>query len=190
MRVSQREFQRTRGRAGVPRAFLVVLAGLAGLVILTALVGLQLRPSVTLAKRQAGLLDGIERRSPGRIQRLAAENYQDRWGFSGKDLAAAMVDAGGQFLALVVTPEDESVEIEGSRAVITVRLRLGGKPVGPVGQEVMRRINQLEHPFVFTWERQSFLPGSWRLVNVDQADLPDDLYGYEPGDFGRALRGE
>lgn len=190
MRVSQREFQRATMGARASRAFLVGLAGLTGVIVLAVFIGLQLRPSVTLAKRQAGLLDGIERRSPARIQRLAAEHYEDRWGFSGKDLAAAMVDAGGQFLALVVTPEDESVEIEGSRAVITVRLRLGGKPVGPVGQEVMRRINQLEHPFVFTWERQSFLPGSWRLVNVDQADLPDDLYGYEPGDFARALRGE
>lgn len=190
MRVSQREIHRTGERARVPRAFLFGLAGLAGLVILSVFVGLQLRPSVTLAKRHASLLDGIERRSPARIQRLTADHYKDRWGFGGEDLAASMVDAGGQFLALVVTPEDESVEIEGSRAVISARLRLGGKPVGPVGQEVMRRINQLEHPFVFTWERQNFLPGSWRLVKVDQADLPDDLYGYEPGDFGRALRGE
>jgi hypothetical protein len=153
-------------------------------------VALQLRPSVTLAKKQASLLDGIERRSPPRIQRLVADDYEDRWGFQGDDLAVTMVDAGGQFLALVVTPEDERVEIDGSRATITTRLVISGKPVGPAGQEVMKQINRLEEPFVFTWEKKSFLPGSWRLIRVDNAALPEDLHGYEPGDFGRAMRGE
>jgi hypothetical protein len=174
----------------IPRSFLLLAGGsFLGLVLIT-LVAMQLRPSVTLAKRQASLLDGIERRSPARIQRLVADDYEDRWGFEGDDLAVTMVDAGGQFLALIVTPEEEEVEIEGDRATITARLVIGGRPVGPAGQEVMQQINRLEEPFVFTWERKSFLPGSWRLVRVDNAALPGDLHGYEPGDFRRAMRGE
>lgn len=186
MNFSKRDFQKGR----VPRSFLLLLGALVlGLALITG-VALQLRPSVTLAKKQASLLDGIERRSPPRIQRLVADDYGDRWGFQGEDLAITMVDAGGQFLALVVKSEDEQVEIEGSRATITTRLVISGKPVGPVGQEVMKQINRLEEPFVFTWEKKSFLPGSWRLVRVDNVALPEDLYGYEPGDFGRAMRGE
>jgi hypothetical protein len=54
----------------------------------------------------------------------------------------------------------------------------------------MRQLNRLEEPFVFTWQKKSFLPASWRLVRVENPSLPDDLYGYRPGDIGRAMRGE
>lgn len=167
----------------MPLAVAIVVALLASLVW-------QLRPPVVLAKRQAALLSGIERRSPARIQRLVAGDYEDRWGFTREDIVTTMVDAGGQFLTLVVTPEEVEWEIEGDRAVGTMRLVVGGKAVGPAAQEVMRRINQLDTPFVFTWRKQSFLPSNWKLVRVDNASLPDELYGYRPGDIGRTLRGE
>ncbi len=166
------------------------MAAAAVFVVGTVFVVSQMRSSVVLAKRQASLLDGIERRSPPRIQRLVAESYSDRWDFDREDLVLTMVDAGSQFLALVVTPEEQRIEIEGRRAVVTTRLVVGGNPVGPGGHEVVRQINRLKEPFVFTWEKQSFLPSSWRLVSVDNAALPDELYGYEPGDIRRAMRGE
>lgn len=184
--LSRRDFQPGR----VPRSYVLILGSIALGAALIGALALQLRPSVVLARKQASLLDGIERRSPPRIQRLVADDYSDRWGFQGEDLATTMVDAGGQFLALVVKAEDARVRIEGSRATITGRLVISGKPVGPVGQEVMKQINRLKEPFVFTWEKKHFLPGGWLLVRVDNAALPEDLYGYEPGDFGRAMRGE
>ncbi len=183
MRVSQRNFAPARVRLD-----LLVLLALVLVVVGIVLVALQLRPSVVLAKRQAALIDGIERRSPARIRRLVSEGYADRWGFDREDLVATMVDAGGQFLVLVITPEDGRWEIGKGRAVATMRLVVGGRSLSPVGQEVMRQANRIEEPFVFTWERQSFLPSSWRLVSVENAGLPDDLYGYEPGGFGRAIR--
>ncbi|HQZ27040.1 MAG TPA: hypothetical protein PK648_02735, partial [Verrucomicrobiales bacterium] len=76
------------------------------------------------------------------------------------------------------------------RVTVTAKLMISGKPVGPAGLEVTRQVNLLKEPFVFTWEKQSFLPNSWRLVRVDNPALPDDLYGYEPGDIRRAMKGE
>ena len=155
------------------------------------LVGLQMRPSRQIEKRQASLIEGIERRSPARIQRLLSRDYGDRWGFTSEQIVESMVDAGSQFMALVVTPEDQTIVFgEEGEATVTARLILSGKPVGPVGNEVTRQINQLKEPFVFVWKKQSFLPSSWRLVRVDNAALPDDLYGYEPGDIRRAMQGE
>ncbi len=87
-----------------------------------------------------------------------------------------------------ITPEDGRWEIGKGRAVATMRLVVGGRSLSPVGQEVMRQVNRIGEPFVFTWERQNFLPSSWRLVSVENGGLPDDLYGYEPGGFGRAIR--
>ncbi len=168
------------------------MAVVSGLLLLSFVVGMQMRASVILEKRQASLLDGIGRRSPGRIQRLVAEDYSDRWGFSREEIVTSMVDVGSQFLALVVTSESEKarLEIREARATWTAKLTLGGKPISPVGQEAMRQINQLEEPFVFTWEKKSFLPASWKLVQVENRSLPDDLFGYQPGDIGRAMRGE
>ncbi len=91
-----------------------------------------------------------------------------------------MVDVGSQFLTLVVTPGEERLEVGDGVATFTTKLTLGGKPLGPAGQEAMRQLNRLEEPFVFTWEKKSFLPASWRLVRVDNPSLPDDLYGYRP----------
>lgn len=183
VRVSQRLI--TRG--SIRR---IVLSAAAGLLALSILVGMQLRPAAVLRKRQASLLDGIERRNPGRIQRLVAEDYTDRWGFARDEIVTSMVDVGSQFLALVVSSDESRLEIEDGIATFTTKLTVAGKPIGPAGQEAMRRINRLEGPFVFTWEKKSFLPSSWRLVRVENEDLPDDLHGYRPGDIGRAMRGE
>lgn len=166
------------------------MSAAAVLVVLSIVVGLQLRPTVVLRKHQASLLDGIERRNPGRIQRLVAEDYTDRWGFARDEIVTSMVDVGSQFLALVVSSDESRLEIEDGIATFTTKLTVAGKPIGPAGQEAMRRINRLERPFVFTWEKKSFLPSGWRLVRVENEDLPDDLHGYRPGDIGRAMRGE
>lgn len=189
VRFSQRLFNEEASHRGNARWILIAAIG--GLLLVVLLIALQMRPSRQIEKRQASLIEGIERRSPARIQRLLSRDYGDRWGFTSEQIVESMVDAGSQFMALVVTPEDQAIVFgEEGEATVTVRLILSGKPVGPVGNEVTRQLNQLKEPFVFVWKKQSFLPSSWRLVRVDNAALPDDLYGYEPGDIRRAMQGE
>lgn len=183
VRVSQRIFVSGSNRV-------LLIASLVAFVAVATIIVLQWRPSKVVEKRQASLIDGIERRNPARIQRLVSPEYRDRWDFTREDMVESMVDAGSQFIALVVTPENESVVFEKRRATVTARLVISGKPVGPAGNEVTRRVNQLREPFVFVWEKESFLPSSWRLVKVDNAGLPDDIFGYEPGDIRRAMNGE
>jgi hypothetical protein len=173
---------------GFTRIIVIAIAALAvGLIIF---VGLQFRPATAVAKKQASLIQGIEKRSASRIQRLLSEDYADRWELTDEEVVEAVVDVGSQFMALVLTSEDQTLEINEGVAVVTAKLIVSGKPVGPVGQEATKRLNQLESPFTFTWEKQSFLPTSWRLVKIDNPDVPTELYGYEPGDIRRAMRGE
>ena len=189
VRISQRLFVNERDRRGNTRW--IIIAAISSLLLVVVLVAFQMRPSAQISKRQASLIEGIERRSPPRIQRLLAKDYGDRWGFTSEQIVESMVDAGSQFMALVVTPVNQSVVFgEGGEATVSARVIISGKTVGPVGNEVTRQINQLKEPFVFVWKKQSFLPSSWRLVRVDNAALPDDLYGYEPGDIRRAMQGE
>ena len=93
-------------------------------------------------------------------------------------------------MTLVVKSENTVTSITDGKAVVKMNLTISGNPVGPLGNEVTRRINQLKKPFTFTWEKKSFLPSSWRLVSIEQEELPQELYGYEPGDIRRAMRGE
>lgn len=173
---------------GSTRVIVILIAAVA--IGLLTFVGLQFRPTTAVLKKQASLIQGIERRSASRIQRLLSEGYADRWEFTDEEIVEAVVDVGSQFMALVVTEENQTLEFKDGVAVVTANLMVSGKPVGPAGQEATKRVNQLKSPFTFTWEKQSFLPTSWRLVKIDNPDLPEHLYGYEPGDIKRAMRGE
>ncbi len=194
MEIPQRVFVKNgivNGSVNRGQARWIFLAAIGGLLLVVGLVALQMRPARQIAKRQAALIEGIERRSPARIQRLLSRDYEDRWGFTAEQIVESMVDAGSQFMALVVTPEEEVIRFdETGGATVSTRLTLSGKPVGPVGHEVTRRVNQLEEPFFFEWRKENFLPSSWRLVRVENVALPDHLYGYEPGDIRRAMQGD
>ena len=93
-------------------------------------------------------------------------------------------------MTLVLTPEEQELLIEDDNAMVSVRLAVSGNVVGPAGGEVTRRINRLEEPFLFTWKKETFLPSSWRLMQIHQSELPSELYGYDPGDIRRAMSGE
>ncbi|MEM9283925.1 MAG: hypothetical protein AAGA96_19055 [Verrucomicrobiota bacterium] len=169
---------------------LVLIVTIVAVACVGGLIVWQTRPAKVVSDKQADFIDGIERRSAARMRRLVAESYGDRWGFDRDDIVMSIVDLGSQFMTLVVTPENQTLSIDESVATVTLSVTLGGRSVGPGGGEVTRRINQLDDPFVFTWEKESFLPTSWRLVRIEQPELPDELFGYEPGDIRRAMGGE
>lgn len=184
-------FLRNSQRISNPR--LTLWLAITAVLLFAFLVGWiawQLRPSRVVAQRQAALIEGIEKRSSARIARLVSEEYSDRWGFSRNDAVEAVLDVGSQFFTLVIRSTDQVTTINEESGVVQVRLELSGKPVGPIGNEATRRLNQLEGPFEFTWKKETFLPTSWKLVKIDHPGLPDDLYGYEPGDIRRAMKGE
>lgn len=157
---------------------------LAGLVVVTGFIiwlVVQSMPSNAVREKQAAFLLGIETRSSSRVFKTIAEDYTDRWEFSREDLIETTLDAGSQFMVMVVKGEEISYERDGKTAIVKMNLKISGKPLGIFGNEITRRINSLKKPFVLTWEKQSFLPFSWRLVRMDNPALPDKLYGYTPG---------
>jgi hypothetical protein len=186
---SQRDSRR-RCRAEAGGALLWVCLGVAAVLALFAVALWQSRGAVAVPKRQAALVEGIERRSPARVARLMSRDYSDRWGFTREDAVEALADVGSQFMTLVLTADDEQLSIMGGEARLETRLRVGGNPVGPVGNEVTRRVNQLRDPFVFYWAKEGRFPARWRLVSIEQGEIPQNLHGYTPGDVRRAMRGE
>ncbi len=82
------------------------------------------------------------------------------------------------------------MEKKDGKIIYTSRLAISGKGIGPGATAVMRQLNSLKAPFTFTWEKQGFLPAGWRLIEMDNPDIPDEIYGYTPGDLRRMMQGD
>jgi len=145
-------------------------------------------PTQQIDKKQAALLEGIAKRSRGKVEKLIATDYKDRWEFDKEDAVTAFLDLGSQFMVLAVQSIDPKTDIAGDdkNATVTTRLQIAGSG-SPLAQMIITRSNKLKEPFTFHWQKQSWWPGSWRLIEVDNPDLPDDLEGYEPGDIRKAM---
>lgn len=167
----------------------VVILGTLVAVVL-AIIGLIIhwRPAKTVNRQQATLIDAVESKKGARFRRLLSNEYKDRWGFTVEDATEAMLDVRSQFMTLGITLKEQKIEIAGKRAKIITKFTLGGTPIGG-GNEVKRHINGLDTPWEFTWKKQSFLPSSWRLVNIENEAIPDNVWGYEPGSIRRQMNG-
>lgn len=182
MKISQRIS--SAGRIGT-----VVLVSIFVSVCFAVFLGIQWRPAKVVVDKQADFLAAVGSRNKAKVRKLLADDYEDRWKFDADDAAEAIVDVGGQFLTLYVMTEEQELQKDGKRIVVLADWTVEGNPLGPVGNEVLRRINRLDAPFVVKWEQQNLFPTSWKIVEIDNADLPGELYGYEPGDFRRAMEG-
>jgi hypothetical protein len=157
-------------------------------VILTIATWLTIRwqPERVVKRQQAAFVEALEKRSGRKLKRVLAEDYHDRWQFSRDDAALSLLDAGSQFILLTAAPVDPIYEFPDGRTVVTMGFQLSGGG-SPVAHDVIRRANRLKAPFVFTWEKQSFWPSSWRLTRIENPGLPEDLFGYEPGNISSAI---
>ena len=182
---SQTHLRRRNAGAVQIRILLVAIA------VVVAVIGFMrfASPERQIEKKQATLIRGIEQRKRSKVEKLIADDYADRWGFGREDAVTAFLDVGSQFVMLGITELDPKHEIGDGRATVTTRLKIDGTG-SPVANLVISRTNQLKTPFVFEWQKQNWWPGSWRLVKVDNPDLPADLDGYEPGDIKRAMSPE
>ncbi|NNE94191.1 MAG: hypothetical protein HKN23_21290 [Verrucomicrobiales bacterium] len=167
---------------------LIVIGAVSLVAILAIFISVYWSDSRVLKRKHEAFITAIEKRSASRLKRVLSENYSDRWDFNREDAVLAMMDAGSTFLVLAVDETDPVFSIDGKQATVEVTLRVSGKPLGFAGQEVIRHANRLKVPWNFTWKKEGG-PGSWRLIQMENGDIPDNLYGYEPGDIKRALRG-
>jgi len=184
------DVKNTQRKSIVGRTGKILLIAVTALFALAIFLGFEWRPAKVVSARQADLISAIESRNKTKIRKLLADDYLDRWGFSADDATESIVDVGSQFLTLLILTDEQSLERDGERIVAIAELTAEGNAIGPVGNAVVRRINQLDAPFIFKWEKQSLFPTSWRVVEIDNPDLPGELYGYKPGDIRRALNGD
>jgi len=168
----------------------VVLVSAAAVLLVIIFVGrailIHFSSQRQLELKQERFIRALEKHHGKKILPYLAEDYKDQWDFDRDDAVLAVSDVGAHFMILTVKSFETIIQIEGRDAVVTTRLQLSGRG-SPVANEVIRVVNRQKEAFVFTWKRQSFWPGSWRIVRVENPGLSDELHGYRPGDLKRKL---
>jgi hypothetical protein len=168
----------------------VVLVALVVSLLVLVVVGrailIHWSPQRQLELKQEGFIKALEKHNGKKLLPYLATDYMDQWEFDRDDAVLAVSDVGSHFMILTVSAFDVDYRVEGRQAVVKSKLQLSGSG-SPVANEVIRVVNRQPKAFVFTWKRQSFWPGSWRVVRIEHPGLPVDLYGYRPGDLKKML---
>ncbi len=154
---------------------------LAAVLLAAGWVGLQFRdPEAHVLKRQTRLLKAITEKDLAGFASLVSEGYGDDWGFTRETVCLAMDDVSSQFISLQIDPQKETLTVSGDRAHFTARLRVDGRSLTAPGIGMLSMSASVQEPYVFTWQKESFWPWSWRLVKIENPGLtiPKE---YKPG---------
>lgn len=78
----------------------------------------------------------------------------------------------GQFEHLAIAQLDSGIQLqnENKTGIATARIKISGAG-GPFAEIAREKINGVNAPFVFRWEKQGWIPWSWHLVNVENPEL-------------------
>ncbi len=159
-----------------------VIAGVGLLVFAFYLVGFRWRPQTQIRMKQSAALVAVENGSHRKLSELISENYADLWDFRKNDVITAFRELRQQFLTVDLQPTDARTEISGNEATVTAKISMAGSGPSPIAAAIVTEANRLNAPFVFTWKKEGAAPWSWKLVRVENADLPN-LHGYRPGQY-------
>ena len=116
------------------------------------------------------LLDRAAHRDWTRLFALMAEDYRDDWNPTREEAVALGRELFQGFLVLALPWQPSSVVLDGKTAPVTGFSKAGGSGAG-LSQEIIGRLNRLHSPFVFTWRKDGWKPGDWRLVSGAQEEL-------------------
>lgn len=153
----------------IDRTWLVRGVAAAGVVLLGWVVW-ELSPGRQLEKAFFRLITAAENRDWKTVRTLMADGYRDQWGFDREESVRLASEVLGQFLALQIDCEDLRSSRQGDTALVETRLRLRGRG-NAVGEALMQRANTLQDDFRFAWRRESWKPGTWKLVSISQNEI-------------------
>ncbi|CAN5372507.1 hypothetical protein BH23VER1_BH23VER1_37250 [soil metagenome] len=127
-------------------------------------------PERQVARRQAAFVGAIDGADHGTYSRLISPSYSDRWGFTHDSAIQGIRDLSRHFLSLQADYSPASLVAEGETWVATGQLKLGGQG-NAIAQEAVARANRLTEPFTFSWQKESWKPWDWQLVQIDHPNL-------------------
>lgn len=157
------------------RAALVLLAVLAAVFAAFAL-----SPERRLRAAQREFMEALSRKDEKDCVALLHEDYTDAWGFRKEDWPLLLNDLRALAPDLgISTPEPEVVDAD--TGLIEARLQASAL-ASPASHMIMAEIQRHRTPARFLWKRASWLPWSWRLVEIQHPDVKVPA-NYTPGSY-------
>jgi hypothetical protein len=127
------------------------------------------QPQRQIELHSAHLLAQIEKRDWKGVGEFIGGTYQDRW---GNDRALVLERLPQVFRALgnpQIEASDVAVRREQGRGFWTARILMKG--TAESAEYIQSRVNSLDTPFEFEWQRGATWPWDWKLVSVRNSAL-------------------
>jgi hypothetical protein len=131
------------------------------------------QPPRQLELHSTHLLAQIEKRNWKAVAEFIGSGYQDRWGND----RALLLERLPQILRAMPNARIESSEAaartENGRGFWSAKIKITG--TGEFADFIPGRVNSLESPFEFEWQRGATWPWDWKLVSVRNPalEIPD-----------------
>ena len=127
-------------------------------------------PATQALKQQDRLIELAAKRKWTQAFLLFADDYQDDWDMKREEAISVANELFQGFLILDLEWKLSSVSKLEKTVVIKGFIKASGSGAG-FSSETISRLNNLHEPFVFTWRKDGWKPGDWRLVGVAQSEL-------------------
>jgi len=134
------------------------------------------QPQRQIELHNVHLLEQIEKHNWNAVGEFIGHTYEDRWGNDRKLLLERLPQV---FRALGHTRIDASaiaIRREEDRGYWTAKITIKG--TGELADFIQNRVNTLDAPFEFEWQRGATWPWDWKLVAVRNTAL--EISDYTP----------
>ncbi|HSJ03285.1 MAG: hypothetical protein ACAI34_02250 [Verrucomicrobium sp.] len=127
-------------------------------------------PAKQAEVRHKALFEKASKRDWKSASGFLAAGYEDQWGNKPSEAIELAKELLQGFLILEI--KWETTELGANEDIVKVRghARMEGNGMG-VSQMVMSKVNQIHEPWVFTWKKEGWKPGDWKLSSVTNKDL-------------------
>lgn len=148
----------------------------AGLVV-AAIWGIYLfrlwQPQRQIDLHNTHLLAQIGKHDWKAVGEFIGDTYQDRWGNDRKLLLERLPQVFRVLSNTQIEASDVAVRREEGRGLWTAKITIKG--TGELADYIQTRVNSLESPFEFEWQRGATWPWDWKLVAVRNPalEIPD-----------------
>lgn len=128
------------------------------------------QPERQVERHTAAFLKAVERRNWDGVAGSIADNYSDRWEHDKEFVLRESREVFRQFFFLKIQSEPGTPAISGREGTLRSRIRLAGDG-SPIAHFAVEKVNALQGPFVFTWQRSGWAPWQWQLTRIDHPEL-------------------
>lgn len=128
-------------------------------------------PESQLERAQRKFLEAVEERDWHRIERMLADDYLDDYDFNRE----TALETARQLLSgfFTLTLETETLSLQATREIGIVKMNIKADGNGTaLSQMVLDRVGRVKEPWIFHWHHKGRWPWDWKVVQVQQDDLP------------------